>query len=432
MPNNVAVIGSQWGDEGKGKIVDWLSEKADVVVRFQGGHNAGHTLVVNGITYKLNLLPSGIIRKNKISIIGNGVVIDPWALLEEIKKVEKLGIKINNENLFIAENANLILPFHRELDEIREDSDKQKNIGTTRRGIGPAYEDKIGRRGIRLMDLADKENLSKKLDSILFHHNLLRKSLGKNIFEKNKLIDDLSNISKKILQFSQPVWKKIEQLRKNNKKILFEGAQGILLDVDHGTYPYVTSSNTVAGAAMVGSGTGPSLLNYVLGIVKAYSTRVGKGPFPTELDDEIGNKICEKGKEFGTVTNRKRRCGWLDAVLLKQSTIISGINGIALTKIDVLDELEEINICIGYELNGKKIDYLPSSIIDQLALKPIYKKMEGWKTNTKGVKKWEDLPKKTQQYVSFIKNYCEVEILIISTSPNREDTILIRDPFKLD
>ena len=432
MSNNVAVIGSQWGDEGKGKIVDWLSEKADVVVRFQGGHNAGHTLVVNGITYKLNLLPSGVIRKNKISIIGNGVVIDPWALLEEIKKVEKLGIKINDENLFIAENANLILPFHRELDEIREDSDKQKNIGTTRRGIGPAYEDKIGRRGIRLMDLADKENLSKKLDSILFHHNLLRKSLGKKIFEKNKLIDDLSNISKQILQFSQPVWKKIEQFRKNNKKILFEGAQGILLDVDHGTYPYVTSSNTVAGAAMVGSGSGPSLLNYVLGIVKAYSTRVGKGPFPTELDDEVGNKICEKGKEFGTVTNRKRRCGWLDAVLLKQSTIISGINGIALTKIDVLDELEEINICIGYELNGKKIDYLPSSLKDQLALKPIYKKMEGWKANTKGVKKWDDLPKKTQQYVSFIQNYCEVEISIISTSPNREDTILIRDPFKSD
>ena len=331
--NNVAVIGSQWGDEGKGKIVDWLSEKADVIVRFQGGHNAGHTLVVNNKTYKLKLLPSGIVRKNKISIIGNGVVIDPWALLEEIHQIKKSGIKITNKNLYIAENATLILPLHKELDGIREDLKKTDKIGTTRRGIGPAYEDKVGRRGIRLMDLADKKNLSKRIDMILFHHNSVRKALKRKKINKKKLVKDLMKISSKILKYSKPVWKKIEEFKRRKKIILFEGAQGILLDIDHGTYPFVTSSNTVAGAASAGTGCGPNMINYILGIVKAYTTRVGEGPFPTELTNETGNKIGSRGKEFGTVTNRKRRCGWFDAVLVKQSCIISGTRGIAITKI---------------------------------------------------------------------------------------------------
>ena len=429
MPN-VAVIGSQWGDEGKGKIVDWLSAKADVIVRFQGGHNAGHTLVVDKTTYKLKLLPSGIVRKNKISIIGNGVVIDPWALLDEIKQIEKLGIKITNKNLYIAENAILILPLHRELDEIREDAKNTDKIGTTRRGIGPAYEDKIGRRGIRVMDLASKDNLSKKIDMILFHHNSIRKGLKKKQINKKKLINDLSKISSKILKYSKPVWKKINEFRKKNKTIVFEGAQGILLDIDHGTYPFVTSSNTVAGAASVGTGCGPDTINYILGIVKAYTTRVGEGPFPTELKNEIGNKIGKKGKEFGTVTNRKRRCGWFDAVLVKQSCVISGTKGIALTKIDVLDEFKNLYICVAYKLNGKKIDYLPADLQNQLKVKPIYKRFDGWLKNTKGIKKWKDLPKKAQRYVNFIKDYCGVKISSISTSPKREDTILLENPFR--
>jgi adenylosuccinate synthase len=429
MPN-VAVIGSQWGDEGKGKIVDWLSAKADVIVRFQGGHNAGHTLVVDKTTYKLKLLPSGIVRKNKISIIGNGVVIDPWALLDEIKQIEKLGIKITNKNLYIAENAILILPLHRELDGIREDAKNTDKIGTTRRGIGPAYEDKIGRRGIRVMDLASKENLSKKIDMILFHHNSIRKGLKKKQINKKKLINDLSKISSKILKYSKPVWKKIDEFKKKNKTIVFEGAQGILLDIDHGTYPFVTSSNTVAGAASVGTGCGPDTINYILGIVKAYTTRVGEGPFPTELKNEIGNKIGKKGKEFGTVTNRKRRCGWFDAVLVKQSCIISGTKGIALTKIDVLDEFKNLYICVAYKLNGKKIDYLPADLQNQLKVKPIYKRFDGWLKNTKGIKKWKDLPKNAQKYINFIKDYCGVKISSISTSPKREDTILLDNPFK--
>ena len=429
MPN-VAVIGSQWGDEGKGKIVDWLSAKADVIVRFQGGHNAGHTLVVDKTTYKLKLLPSGIVRKNKISIIGNGVVIDPWALLDEIKQIEKLGIKITNKNLYIAENAILILPLHRELDAIREDAKNTDKIGTTRRGIGPAYEDKIGRRGIRVMDLASKENLSKKIDMILFHHNSIRKGLKKKQINKKKLINDLSKISSKILKYSKPVWKKIDEFKKKNKTIVFEGAQGILLDIDHGTYPFVTSSNTVAGAASVGTGCGPDTINYILGIVKAYTTRVGEGPFPTELKNEIGNKIGKKGKEFGTVTNRKRRCGWFDAVLVKQSCVISGTKGIALTKIDVLDEFKNLYICIAYKLNGKKIDYLPADLQNQLKVKPIYKRFDGWLKNTKGIKKWKDLPKNAQKYINFIKDYCGVKISSISTSPKREDTILLDNPFK--
>jgi len=428
--SNVAVIGSQWGDEGKGKIVDWLSEKADVIVRFQGGHNAGHTLVVDNITYKLNLLPSGVVRKNKISIIGNGVVIDPWALLNEIKEMNKLGVKINNENLYIAENATLILPPHKELDEIREDSKNTDKIGTTRKGIGPAYEDKIGRRGIRLMDLADENNLSRKIDSMLFHHNSIRKGLGKNTVNKDHLMKELLKISSEILKYSKPTWKKLEEFKKEKKTILFEGAQGVLLDVDHGTYPFVTSSNTVAGSALIGSGCGPDSVNYILGIVKAYTTRVGEGPFPTELNNEIGKKIGEKGKEFGTVTNRQRRCGWFDAVLVKQSCVISGLNGIALTKIDVLDEFKELNICIGYELNGKKIDYFPSGLQDQTKVKPIYKKMDGWLKNTKGIKKWENLPENARKYISFIKDYCGVKISSISTSPKREDTILLENPFK--
>ena len=429
MPN-VTVVGAQWGDEGKGKIVDWLSEKADVVIRFQGGHNAGHTLVVDGITYKLKLLPSGIVRKNKISIIGNGVVIDPWALLDEIKQIEKLGIKITNKNLYIAENAILILPLHRELDGIREDTKNTDKIGTTRRGIGPAYEDKVGRRGIRLMDLSNKKNLSKKIDTILFHHNSIRKGLKKKLISKKKLINDLSAISPKILKYSKPVWKKIYEFKKKKKVLVFEGAQGALLDIDHGTYPFVTSSNTVAGAASAGTGCGPDTINYILGIVKAYTTRVGEGPFPTELKNEIGNKIGKKGKEFGTVTNRKRRCGWFDAVLVKQSCIISGTKGIALTKIDVLDELKDLYICTAYKLNGKKIDYLPSSLKDQLRVKPIYKRFDGWLENTSGIKKWRDLPKNAQKYIKFIRDYCDVKISSISTSPKREDTILLENPFK--
>ncbi len=428
--NNVAVIGSQWGDEGKGKIVDWLSEKADVIVRFQGGHNAGHTLVVNNITYKLKLLPSGIVRKNKISIIGNGVVIDPWALLEEIKQVEKLGIKITSKNLYIAENATLILPLHRELDGIREDAKNTDKIGTTRRGIGPAYEDKVGRRAIRVMDLVNRKNLSKRIDGMLFHHNSIRKSLKKNNINKEKLINDLMKISYKILKYSKPVWKKMDEFKKKKKVILFEGAQGSLLDIDHGTYPFVTSSNTVSGAALSGTGCGPSTINYILGIVKAYTTRVGEGPFPTELKNNIGNIIGKKGKEFGTVTNRKRRCGWFDAVLVKQTCTISGVNGIALTKIDVLDELKEIYVCTAYKVNGKKIDYLPSSLQDQIKVRPIYKKFDGWLKNTSGIKKWKDLPKNAQKYVKFIKDFCNVEISSVSTSPKRQDTILLKNPFK--
>ncbi len=429
MPN-VAVIGAQWGDEGKGKIVDWLSEKADIIVRFQGGHNAGHTLVVDGTTYKLKLLPSGIVRKNKISIIGNGVVIDPWALLDEIKQIKKLGIKITDKNLYIAENAMLILPLHRELDGIREDAKNTDKIGTTRRGIGPAYEDKIGRRGIRVMDLANRKNLSKKIDMILFHHNSIRKGLKKKLINKKKILNDLNKISSQILKYSKPVWKKIDEFKKKKKIIVFEGAQGMLLDIDHGTYPFVTSSNTVAGAAFAGTGCGPDTIQYILGIVKAYTTRVGEGPFPTELKNETGNKIGLKGNEFGTVTNRKRRCGWFDAVLVKQSSIISGITGIALTKIDVLDELKDIYICVAYKLNGKKIDYLPSSLKDQTKIKPVYKKFNGWLENTSGIKQWKHLPKNAQKYIKFIRDYCGIRISSVSTSPKREDTILLENPFK--
>ena len=370
---NVVVVGSQWGDEGKGKIVDWLSSEADVVVRFQGGHNAGHTLVINGITYKLRLLPSGIVRKNKISIIGNGVVIDPWALLDEIKEIKEKGVIVDEKNFIISEAANLILPFHKEMDEIREDTAGKAKIGTTRRGIGPAYEDKVGRRSIRVMDLVSERNLDHRLETVLAHHNAIRKGLGKKVYEKNQLKKDLLKIAPLILKYSKPVWKKLDEFKSKGKKILFEGAQGILLDVDHGTYPFVTSSNTVASSAATGTGCGVNTINYVLGITKAYTTRVGEGPFPTELKDKIGEILGTRGKEFGTVTSRKRRCGWFDGVLVRQTIKISGINGIALTKLDVLDELDEIKICIGYELNDKKIDYLPAAVEDQLKVKPVYK-----------------------------------------------------------
>ncbi len=428
---NIVVVGSQWGDEGKGKIVDWLSEQADVVIRFQGGHNAGHTLVIDGITYKLRLLPSGIVRKNKISIIGNGVVVDPWALLEEIKEIKSKGVHVDVDNFMISESANLILPFHREMDEIREDFAGKGKIGTTRRGIGPTYEDKVGRRSIRIMDLRSEKNLDQRLDLVLTHHNAIRKGLGKKIFEKDQLKKDLLKIAPEILKFSQPVWLKIDQLKKKKKKILFEGAQGILLDVDHGTYPFVTSSNTVAANAATGTGCGPNSINYVLGITKAYTTRVGEGPFPTELKDSIGNLLGSRGKEFGTVTSRKRRCGWFDGVLVRQSIKISGINGIALTKLDVLDELDEIKMCIQYELDGKKIDYLPATLEDQLKIKPVYKTFSGWKTSTKGIKNIKALPENAKNYINAVEKFIETKISSISTSPEREDTILIENPFKI-
>jgi len=429
--NNVVVIGSQWGDEGKGKIVDWLSSKADVVIRFQGGHNAGHTLVIDGVTYKLRLLPSGIVRKNTISIIGNGVVVDPWALLDEIKEISSKGIEITPKNLIISDSANLILPFHRELDEIREDAAGKAKIGTTRRGIGPAYEDKVGRRSIRIMDLASEKDLDKRLDTALSHHNAIRTGLEKEIYEKKQLKEDLLKISTEILKYSKPVWKKIDEFKSNKKKILFEGAQGILLDIDHGTYPFVTSSNTVASAAATGSGCGPNTINYVLGITKAYSTRVGEGPFPTELTDKVGQQLGERGKEFGTVTSRKRRCGWFDGVLVRQTIKISGINGIALTKLDVLDELEEIKMCIAYEIKGKKINYLPASTEEQLNIKPVYKSFKGWKSSTKGIKKFDDLPDNAKLYVTELEKFLETKVSSISTSPERNDTILIEDPFNI-
>ncbi len=426
---NVVVVGSQWGDEGKGKIVDWLSSEADVVVRFQGGHNAGHTLVIDGETYKLRLLPSGIVRKDKISVIGNGVVVDPWALLEEIEEIKSKGVEINNENLILSESATLILPFHKEMDEIREDAAGNSKLGTTRRGIGPAYEDKIGRRSIRVMDLASEENLDKRLDAVLVHHNAIRKGLGKKLFQKDSLKKELLKISPKILKFSRPVWKKIDEFKSQRKKILFEGAQGILLDVDHGTYPFVTSSNTVASAAATGSGCGPNSINYVLGITKAYTTRVGEGPFPSELKDEIGELLGTRGKEFGTVTSRKRRCGWFDAVLVRQTIKISGIDGIALTKLDVLDELDEIKMCIAYEIDGKKIDYLPAAVDDQLKVKPVYKVFKGWKSTTNGIKEFDKLPENAKIYVKELEKFVETKISSISTSPERKDTILIENPY---
>ncbi len=426
---NVVVVGSQWGDEGKGKIVDWLSSEADIVVRFQGGHNAGHTLVIDKKIFKLRLLPSGIVRKGKISILGNGVVIDPWSLLEEIKEIKKQGIDVNPQNFMISESASLILPFHQEMDEIREDAAGNEKIGTTRRGIGPCYEDKVGRRSIRIMDLRSESNLDNRLENVLLHHNAIRKGLNKKIFRKNDLKKKLLEIAPEILKFAQPVWLKLDQYSKDRKKILFEGAQGILLDVDHGTYPYVTSSNTVPAMAATGSGSGPNKINYILGITKAYTTRVGSGPFPTELNDEIGESLGRRGKEFGTVTARKRRCGWFDGVLVRQTIKISGIKGIALTKLDVLDEMEEIKMCVEYELNGKKINYLPAASEDQFNIRPIYKSFPGWKTETKGIRNFKDLPDNAKKYIHALEDFVGAKISSISTSPEREDTILVEDPF---
>ena len=428
---NIVVVGYQWGDEGKGKIVDWLSEQADVVVRFQGGHNAGHTLVIDGKVYKLKLLPSGIVRQDKISIIGNGVVVDPWAFLDEIKQIQKQGVRVDESNLILAETANLIMPFHREMDEIREDLAGKGKIGTTRRGIGPAYEDKVGRRSIRVMDLKSEANLSNRLEVVLAHHNAIRKGLKKKEFKKEELMKDLLKIAPEVLRFSQPVWRKMDQFRSEGKKILFEGAQGILLDVDHGTYPYVTSSNTVAGAAAIGTGCGPNVIDYVLGITKAYTTRVGEGPFPTELKDETGELLGKRGNEFGTVTGRKRRCGWFDAVLVRQTVKISGINGIALTKLDVLDACDEIKMCVEYDLDGEKLDYLPAAAEDQARVKPIYRTFKGWMKSTMGVRNYEELPQEAKVYLCELEDFIGTKISSISTSPEREDTILVENPYNL-
>ncbi len=433
---NVVVVGAQWGDEGKGKIVDWLSERADIVVRFQGGHNAGHTLVIEGKTYKLALLPSGVVRPGKLSVIGNGVVVDPWHLVAEIETIRKLGIDIGPEQLKVAENATLILPLHRELDQLREEAAAAQKIGTTGRGIGPAYEDKVGRRAIRVQDLRNLHNLGPKIDRLLVHHNALRSGLGKPLISKQALIDDLTEISPKILPYIDTVWDTLDHARKAGKRILFEGAQGALLDVDHGTYPYVTSSNTVAGQAAAGSGMGPAALSYVLGLAKAYTTRVGSGPFPTELlgpdgePDEIGRLLGERGKEFGVNTGRRRRCGWFDAVLVRQIVRVAGITGIALTKLDILDALPEIKVCVAYELDGKRIDRLPAGMNEQARVKPIYESFEGWTESTQGARSWGDLPAQAVKYVRHIEELIECPVTLLSTSPERDDTILMRDPFQ--
>lgn len=426
---NVAVIGSQWGDEGKGKIVDWLSSRADLVVRFQGGHNAGHTLVIDGVTYKLHLLPSGVVRKGKLAIIGNGVVIDPWALLKEIEDVRAQGVEISPANLMIAENANMILPIHSAVDKAFEAARGSKSIGTTGRGIGPAYEDKVARRGIRICDLAHEALLKEKIENLLLHHNALLKGLNAEPVSAQAVYDSLMQISGTILQYAQPVWKRLDAANKNGEKVLFEGAQGAMLDVDHGTYPYVTSSNTVAGQAANGSGVGPRSVGYVLGITKAYTTRVGSGPFPTELLDANGELLGQRGHEFGTTTGRKRRCGWFDAALVRQTCKISGIDGIALTKLDVLDAFQDIKICTGYELDGEIIDHLPASQLHQANLKPVYEVIEGWNQSTRGARSWADLPATAIKYVRRIEELVETPVTLLSTSPERDDTILMQDPF---
>jgi len=426
---NVVVVGSQWGDEGKGKIVDWLSKRADVVVRFQGGHNAGHTLVINGNVFKLSLLPSGIVRPGKLSVIGNGVVLDPWALIDEIERVRKQGVKVSPKNLIVAANCTLILPLHRELDGLREDAAKGTKIGTTRRGIGPAYEDRVGRRALRLCDLADAASMNERLDALIAYHDTLRIGLGARKINRARLVKELTAIAPKVLPYMAPVWRALDQALSAGKRILFEGAQGVLLDVDHGTYPYVTSSHTVAGQASAGSGLGPSHLDYVLGITKAYTTRVGSGPFPSEQDNEIGRLLGERGKEFGTVTGRSRRCGWFDGVLVRQSVKIAGIQGIALTKLDVLDGLEEIKICTGYKLRGKRLDYFPSNARDQAAVRPVYESLKGWQGSTRGARSWKELPARAIKYIRRIEKLIEAPVALLSTSPEREDTILVHDPF---
>ena len=427
---NVVVVGSQWGDEGKGKVVDWLSERADVVVRFQGGHNAGHTLVVDGNTYKLSLLPSGIVRPGKLSIIGNGVVVDPWALGDEIDRLGEQGIAVTRDNLRIADNATLILPLHRELDAFREDAAGSQKIGTTKRGIGPAYEDKVGRRALRVCDLADASTLDAKVDRLLVHHNALRRGLGRPEVDAPSLVEALREIAPRLAPFADAVSALLEDQRRFNRRILFEGAQGTLLDVDHGTYPYVTSSNTVAAQAATGSGTNPGALGYVLGITKAYTTRVGEGPFPTEESNEVGARLGERGREFGTVTGRQRRCGWFDAVLVRQAVRTGGIDGLALTKLDVLDGFEKIDVCTGYRLNGRTLDHLPAARDQQFMVEPIYETIEGWTDSTEGARSWADLPAQAVKYVRRIEELIGAPVALLSTSPRREDTILVHDPFR--
>jgi adenylosuccinate synthase len=426
---NVAVVGSQWGDEGKGKIVDWLSSRADVVVRFQGGHNAGHTLVIDGVTYKLSLLPSGIVRKGKLSILGNGVVIDPWAFLSEIEKVQKQGVEITPNNLMVAENASLILPVHGHIDRAIEEARGEKKIGTTGRGIGPSYQDKVARRGLRVCDLEHTSVVKEKLETLVSYNNALMRGFGWNEIDGNEIYDNLMKIADQVLAYKGVVWKRLEEAKVKGEKILFEGAQGHMLDVDHGTYPYVTSSNIVAAQAAVGSGVGPKSVGYVLGITKAYTTRVGAGPFPTELFDAVGDRIGEKGREFGTVTGRKRRCGWFDAVLVRQAIKTGGIDGIALTKLDVLDGLEELKICVGYELDGQQIDYYPASQIHQANVKPIYRTVEGWSESTYGARSWSDLNARAVKYIKLVEELIEAPVTLLSTSPDRDDTILMHDPF---
>jgi adenylosuccinate synthase len=427
---NVVVIGAQWGDEGKGKIVDWLSERADVVVRFQGGHNAGHTLVIGNQTYKLSLLPSGVVRPGKLSVIGNGVVIDPWALCAEIERLKNQGVEVSPRNLRVAENATLILPLHSELDLMREAAAGAGKIGTTGRGIGPAYEDKVGRRAIRVQDLKTLDTLGPKVDRILVHHNALRRGLGQPELSKDKLMGELTEVAPRILPYVDVTWDLLDRERRAGKRILFEGAQGALLDVDHGTYPFVTSSNTVAAQAAIGSGMGPGAIGHVLGIAKAYTTRVGAGPFPTELTDAIGEKLGERGHEFGVVTGRKRRCGWFDACLVRQTIKVAGIDGIALTKLDVLDGFDRLEVCVGYHLDGERIDRLPAGHNAQARLQPIYQGFEGWSQSTQGARSWSELPAQAVKYVRAIEELIECPVTLLSTSPERDDTILMRDPFR--
>ena len=426
---NVVVIGAQWGDEGKGKIVDWLSQRADVVVRFQGGHNAGHTLVIGGVTYKLSLLPSGVVRPGKLSIIGNGVVLDPWALLQEIEGLRGQGVHVGPDNVRIAENVALILPLHRTLDRARETALGKARIGTTGRGIGPAYEDKVARRAIRLGDLADEAVIGDKLDTLLVHHNALLRGLGMPDIARPSVLEELKAIAPKVLPYADTVWKTLDEARRSGKRILFEGAQGTMLDIDHGTYPFVTSSNTHAGQAAAGSGLGPGALSYVLGITKAYTTRVGSGPFPTELTCETGRLLGERGREFGTVTGRARRCGWFDAVLVRQAVKINGINGIALTKLDVLDGFPEVRVCVRYRLDGAPLDHLPAATVRQSRVEPVFEVMEGWSGSTRGARSWADLPATAVKYIRRIEEMIEAPVHLLSTSPERDDTIMVHDPF---
>jgi len=426
---NVTVVGAQWGDEGKGKIVDWLSNRADVVVRFQGGHNAGHTLVVGDTTYKLSLLPSGVVQ-GKLSVIGNGVVVDPWALLDEIARIAAQGVEITPDLLVLADNASLILPIHRDLDAAREAQAGAAKIGTTGRGIGPAYEDKVGRRAIRVADLADRAALEAKMARLLAHHQALRRGLDLPEADAGDLVAQLLDIAPKVLPFARPAWRLLDEVRREGRRILFEGAQGALLDVDHGTFPFVTSSNTVAGQAAAGSGLGPRSVGYVLGIVKAYTTRVGSGPFPTELTDAVGRRLGERGHEFGTVTGRARRCGWFDAALVRQSIAVNGIDGLALTKLDVLDGFDQLKVCVGYRIGDRELDYLPADMAGQAAATPVYETLEGWSGSTQGARSWKDLPAAAVKYVRRIEELVSAPVALLSTSPEREDTILMRDPFE--